>query len=177
MKTSRYLLVAAFLASTVLAAGCAGPIRSELSRKADQSITVDKVLSKPEAYGNALVLWGGMIVNTKPQEGHTSVEISERPLDSQKRPREGALSRGRFLARQKGFLDPSVFDDGRSITIVGRITGTETGRIGDFTYTYPVVAIEEYYLWSPRPVYVYYPYYPYPSYYPYSPLRYPWWYY
>jgi outer membrane lipoprotein len=175
MRTARLLLATVLLLSAILAAGCAAPFSKGLLKQADRSVTVDKVLANPDAFGNALVLWGGVILDTKPKENFTTIEISERPLDYQKRPRDMSLSRGRFMARYKGFLDPSVFCKGKDITLIGRVTGSETGRIGEYSYTYPVVSVEEYNLWAPYSAYTYAPY---PDfYYPYSPFYDPWWYY
>jgi outer membrane lipoprotein len=174
MKTARLLPSAVFLLSLVLAAGCAAPFSKGLLGQADKSATVDKVIASPSSYGNTLVVWGGRIITTTPRQSATSVEVSDRPLDYQKRPKDLSLSRGRFIARFNGFLDPSVFCRGKDFTVVGRVTGTETGRIGEYQYTYPVVAVEEYYLWAPQPAYYYYPY---PYYYPFSAYYEPWGYY
>jgi outer membrane lipoprotein len=177
MKTARLLLSVTLLLAALLASGCAGPMSRELLKQADQSLTVDKVLARPEGYVNTRVVWGGEILSTSPLEGYTVIEISERPLDYQKRPKDEELSRGRFMARYKGFLDPSVFKHGKDVTVIGRITGTETGRIGEWEYTYPVVSVEEYYLWGPEAVYAYPPYPDMYYSYPYSPYWGPWWYY
>lgn len=174
MKTARLIPAAAFMLSLILISGCSAPFTKGLLKQADQSVTVDKAVATPGAYGNTLVVWGGKILNTTPRQNFTTVEVSERPLDYQKRPKSMSLSRGRFMARFKGFLDPSVFSSGKSFTVIGKVTGTETGRIGEYQYTYPVVTIEEYYLWAPQPVYNPYPDY---YYYPYSSFYGPWWYY
>lgn len=171
MKTARFLPLAALLAWAVLAAGCAAPFSEELLRQSDRSVTVDMVLASPDAHRNALVTWGGVLLNTRPREKYTSLEVSERPLDSRSRPRDENLSRGRFMARYNGFLDPTVFSHGKDVTVVGRVTGTETGRIGDYEYTYPVVTIEEYHLWEVREDYGPPP----PPNYPCSPFWGPWW--
>lgn len=173
MKTARFLPLAALLVWAVLAAGCAAPFTRELLSQSDRSVTVDKVLAGPEAHKNALVVWGGVLLKTSPREKYTSIEVSERPLDSRSRPKDENLSRGRFMARYNGFLDPSVFSHGKDLTVVGRVTGTETGRIGDYQYTYPVVTIEEYHLWEPQVDYGPSP----PPGYPYSPFWGPWWWY
>jgi outer membrane lipoprotein len=174
MNKARFFLATAILLSALLASGCAAPFSKGLLKQADQSVTVDKVLAKPDAYQNTLVVWGGVILNTKPMDKYTSVEVSDRPLDYQKRPKDLSLSRGRFKIRQNGFLDPSVYCRGKDITVVGRVAGTETGRIGEYLYTYPVVSAEEHHLWAPQPAYPPYPDY---YYYPFSPFSDPWWYY
>ncbi|HQG31497.1 MAG TPA: Slp family lipoprotein [Deltaproteobacteria bacterium] len=172
MKRQRYLL-AAVLAAAVAAVcpGCAGPISNGVIKNADESVTLDRVRANPGAYEGRVVLWTGIILDTQPLENSTVIEILERPADRQKRPKNVDASRGRFFARGNGFLDPAVLCQGREITVVGKIAGSESSLIGEYNYTYPVVDIEEYHLWAPeREIYYYTPYPPYPFYDP-------WWFY
>ncbi len=172
MKRQRYLL-AAVLAAAVAAvcSGCAAPISEGVLKDVDVSVTLDRVRANPKAYEGRAVLWTGVILDTQPRESSTVIEILERPADKQKRPKNVDASRGRFLARGNGFLDPAVLCQGREITVVGKISGSESSLIGDYNYTYPVVDIKEYYLWAPeREIYYYTPYPPYPFYDP-------WWFY
>src|SRR5512139_2557871 len=64
------------------------------------------------------VRWGGVIVATTPRKQETCLEILQRPLDAQARPRYTDESDGRFLACAPGFYDPAVYANGREITIV-----------------------------------------------------------
>lgn len=105
------------------------------------------------------VRWGGEIIKVEPRDGSTCFEVLSRELDSSARPREKDTSAGRFIACQPGFQDPELFKRGREITVTGRVTGTEQGRIGDFDYTYPVVQADTVHLWKRRPLYVNTPYY------------------
>jgi outer membrane lipoprotein len=89
------------------------------------------------------------------------------PLSKNGRPQDTDDSPGRFIAVVPDFLDPKVYSDDRRLTVTGRLQGTETDKVGEFPYTYPIVQAEHYYLW-PREISSPYP----PSYY-----RYPWWYY
>lgn len=171
MTRTGHLLAALLLIAVVFMSGCAAPFSEGMKKQADESITLDKVAANPKASEGNLVMWGGVILKTMPREKGTVIEILERPYDSQKRPREVDTSRGRFLARHNGFLDPAVFCQGRDITVAGRIAGSETAKIGEYKYTYPVVEIEEFRLW-PMQVQRMYPAYPnYPFYNPW------WWYY
>ena len=43
--------------------------------------------------------------------------------------------------------------------IVGNVTGTERGKVGEYDYTYPRVEATSIYLWPKRPLYVASPYY------------------
>lgn len=95
------------------------------------------------------VRWGGSIVDTRPGESRTCIEILGRPLDAQARPGQGRADEdGRFLACREGFEDPAVFESGRDITVIGELTGFVEGRIGEFRYVYPRVDAETLYLWA-----------------------------
>ncbi|MGA9420847.1 MAG: Slp family lipoprotein [Rhodanobacteraceae bacterium] len=101
------------------------------------------------------VRWGGEIISVKPKSDRTCFEILDRELGATARPREraGDASGGRFIACRSGFYDPELFQRGREATVVGRVTGTETGKVGEYDYTYPLVSADAIYLWPERPVY------------------------
>lgn len=107
------------------------------------------------------VRWGGEIIKVEPKSDTTCFEILARELDSSARP-EGRTSRdpsqGRFMACRAGFYDPEVFERGRELTVVGHLTGTDHGKVGDFDYAYPHVAADAIYLWPKRQRYVGGPY-------------------
>jgi outer membrane lipoprotein len=114
----------------------------------------------------ARVRWGGQIIETRPEQDETCVEILAKELAGDYRPRAGDLSFGRFLACRDGFHDPAVFTEGRGITVVGSIDGFTEDTIGEFVYRYPRVDAETLYLWDERPDFAYN-----------DPWRYhnPWW--
>lgn len=169
MRRRRYLLAAVFMAAAALGSGCAAPISKEMLKDVDESVTLDRVRATPAAYEGRHILWTGIILDTQPQEKSTVIEILERPADRQRRPMNVDATRGRFLARWSGFLDPAVFSQGREITVAGKISGSESSLIGEYEYTYPVVNMSEYHLWSPEIESYSTPYPPYPFYDP-------WWY-
>lgn len=178
MNTQRYLLSALLLMALLLTASCAPSVCKELSQGVDESILLPMVIKNPQGYEGRRVLWAGMIVSTMPREdGGTTIEIIEKPRADNCRPENGDATGGRFLAVHERFLDPAVYSQGREITVVGAITGTEVRTIGEYKYTYPVVSMTNHILWPvkkriydyPR-TYPYYPYYPF-----YDPFyRYPW---
>lgn len=104
------------------------------------------------------VRWGGEIIKVEPKAGSTCFEILARELDSNARPVPRDPSGGRFIACHEGFQDPEEFKQGREITVVGRVTGVDHGRIGEFDYRYPHVEADAIHLWKPRPLYVRSPY-------------------
>jgi outer membrane lipoprotein len=65
---------------------------------------------------------------------------------------------GRFIACKAGFYDPAIFLKDRELTVLGRIDGYESRKIGDYDYRQPRVAADVVYLWpKARPVDVRYP--------------------
>ena len=73
---------------------------------------------------------------------------------------------GRFIACKSGFYDPAIFVKNRELTVLGRIDGYESRRIGDYDYRQPRVAADVIYLWpKARPVDARYP----------VPEPWPWW--
>jgi len=122
-----------------------------------------------------VVRWGGEIINVDPRPEQTCFEILARELDGSARPVSRDPSDGRFLACRDGFYDPEEFKQGRNITVVGKLNGTERGKVGQFDYTYPKVAADTIYLWPKRS----YSDYPYPYYDPwmwgYGPYWGPYW--
>ncbi|MGA9340965.1 MAG: Slp family lipoprotein [Rhodanobacteraceae bacterium] len=100
-----------------------------------------------------VVRWGGDIITVKPKADETCFEILDRDLNAIARPSRRDTSHGRFIACRSGFYDPEIFKAGREATVVGHVTGTQTGRVGEYDYTYPVVAADAIYLWPEQPVY------------------------
>ena len=98
------------------------------------------------------VRWGGEIISVDPGADATCFEVLSRDLDSSARPLARDDSNGRFIACRAGFYDPEVFVRGRDLTVIGSVTGTEMGRVGEFDYTYARVAAESVYLWPKRPL-------------------------
>lgn len=113
-----------------------------------QPVGVDAVRSG--AVDSAVVRWGGTIAAVSNREDVTVLEVVSRPLRSSGRPERGDVTDGRFLARVDEFLDPEIVRRGRDITVTGRVTGTEAGRVGESDYVYAVVEVDDYRYWKPE---------------------------
>jgi outer membrane lipoprotein len=96
------------------------------------------------------VRWGGSIIAVVPEAERTCFEILGRRLDAVARPRFDGEPLGRFLACRDRFYDPAIFEQGRDMTIAGRLRGFESGKVGEYDYSYPVVEADAVYLWSQR---------------------------
>lgn len=109
-----------------------------------------QVHAQPGEYRGLGVRWGGTIIEVENREQETVLLIMGRPLDDEGEPQIEGTSQGRFMAKINGFLDPVVYSPGRLVTVAGTVTGAESRKIGSYSYRYPVVAVEDYYLW-PQP--------------------------
>ena len=139
----RLLAVAAL---TALAAACATapePLRGTFA-----PISPDEA-TRSGADGE-LVRWGGTIIAADPRADATCFEVLGRPLGDNARPRDTDVGTGRFLACRGGFYDPAIFGEGREMTVVGRVAGSEVRPVGDYAYPYPRVDADVVFLWPER---------------------------
>lgn len=140
--------------------------------------TLAAARAQPETFLETRVRWGGTVARVENRRDETWLEIVEQPLGENGRPTGADASAGRFLARVSGFLDPAIYAPGRSITVVGPLTGTTPGQVGDYRTTYLVVAVEHYRLWperrAPEVIYVPDPFWYGPGY-PWGHWRRPFW--
>ena len=135
---------------------CASSVPSVIRTPPPNNPTVDEVRNNPQRFMDSQVRWGGTIAVVENRQSETQVEIVARKLQSNGRPKEEYESGGRFQAKIPGFLDPVIFEKGRSFTVVGSIKGEISGKIGEHPYRYPIVEVTDYYLWSPLPKRIYY---------------------
>ena len=75
------------------------------------------------------------------------MEVLAYPLDANERPQTGSDAQGRFILEQAGFLDPASYAEGRLVTVVGTLSGTRAGRVGESGYDFPVVSARQVHLW------------------------------
>ncbi|GAB4174661.1 MAG: hypothetical protein Kow0020_10180 [Wenzhouxiangellaceae bacterium] len=98
----------------------------------------------------ARVRWGGVVIETRPERNRTCIEVLAQPLGRDGRPRPSDQDWGRFIACSPQFFDPEIFVRGREVTATGRLTGFQTGQVGEFEYRYPVLEADSVYLWPRR---------------------------
>lgn len=160
------------LVLSVIVCGCASQHPAFLREPLPDNADFARVSADIAAHAERRVRWGGSVVRVENQAQRSVLEIVERPLNSEGRP-QSLHSNGRFLAHVAGFLDPLVYTQGREVTVMGTVAGSEVAKIGDYEYRYPVIRVEQLYLWnvqvplppSYRDPYWYDPWYPW----------YPWW--
>lgn len=158
-----------------ISAGCASKPPESVSRIPVEALTLAEVRAEPERYVGTEVRWGGVIARVENKAERTWIEVVSRELQKDAEPKLDGHSEGRFIASFSGFADPVVYKTGHLLTVLGTIEETTTRQIGDYEYTFPVVAVTGSYLWRVVPQ-SRLPYYPPPWYYdrwPYSRYPYP----
>ena len=166
----------------LMLAGCA-TMPQELSVAQGTPLAAYSLARQGQEVGKT-ARWGGVVAKVSNLKTRTQVEIVYAPLDSNGKPSLNDPSPGRFYAYIPGFVDPMSMPTGYYITVIGTVQPAELGKVGDFTYHYPVVSVSNFKLWAPRQqtdVYISHPYWPYWGYpygywgdpFFYSPIYYP----
>lgn len=140
----RTLAVCAVLMLT----GCATFPESIQLDDDDTLLGYERASAQPKKSEGGTVRWGGVVANVSNLPDATVLEMVYYPLKSYGRPIIGDESMGRFRVYVDGFLDPMVFQTGRSVTLVGEYIGTEEGSVGEHRYVFPTVKASSYHLWK-----------------------------
>lgn len=143
------IIIIPALAALLWAGGCAPPFSRQALDQVDRSITFRELQSAPGRYKGKVIMLAGVIVNTKNTAGGTFIEVLQRPLDRQGRPRDTDMTEGRFIITSAEYLDSAVYYAGRLITVIGEVAGEKVQPLGDIQYRYPVVTATELHLWEP----------------------------
>lgn len=114
---------------------------------ADGTLTPQLVASRPQLATGRQVLWGGVILKTVNLKDRTQVEVLAYPLDSNERPKIDSVPLGRFIFEKPGYLEPASYASQRQITVVGKVAGTLSGKVGDSPYNFPLVTAGQHTLW------------------------------
>jgi outer membrane lipoprotein len=154
---SRKGFLLCFAVILVLSA-CAYPISKGVRQEAEKGPQFTAVLRAPDMFTGSVVIWGGIIIETINHQEGTEVVVLETPLDYEGEPKDSEYSHGRFIARTSAYLDPMIYKKGREVTVAGKIIRPEKRKIGEMTYTYPVISIKEIHIWTESKAY-YPPYY------------------
>ena len=160
---------------------CSTHIPPVIKQPLENAPEIGEVRDRPKAYISQKIRWGGVILAAENKQDSSSLTIVAFPLNDDGEPVASDQSSGRFIAHFEQFLEPMIFSSNREITVTGKLLETQTVKVGEYDYEYPVVEVEHYYIWPVEadPVYDDYPpygwydpWYPYPYYFPYSPRHY-----
>ncbi|MFA3789864.1 Slp family lipoprotein [Aliiglaciecola sp. SL4] len=134
--------------SVVLMAGCSIIPESIQVEEGATLLEYQQVTNNPESNIGKLVRWGGVIAEVSNLPDATMVEVVDFPLRSYGRPSISNQSMGRFRVYIDGFIDPVVFEKGRSITFTGTVMGSEEGMVGEHKFMFPTIQSSGYHLWK-----------------------------
>lgn len=135
----------------VLVSACSSHIPPEIRESLDGAPSVAQVHQAAENYLAKKVRWGGIILNAENKQKTSWLTILAYPLSNHGEPHVSDHSPGRFIAIVDKFLEPLVYSRDRKITIIGKLLRTETIKVGEFPYQFPVVQVEQHYLWPAEP--------------------------
>ena len=137
-----------FLVMVGMLASCASTPDFDTTQ-VDKSLTPQSVIAEPEISRGKTVLWGGAILDTRNLKDSTHIEVLAYPLDTYQRPLLDSKPLGRFIIQYKGYLEPTTYAEGRVVSVLGKVSGSQNGKVGESTYTYAVINSEQLHLWSP----------------------------
>lgn len=124
------------IAFALLLTGCAGT--QCLSPVGDPAIT-PAVAALSAEHSGRVVQWGGVVVEARNLEDRTEIEVLGYPLDSCGRPMTGAEAVGRFIILRPGYLETAGYSAQSRVSASGRLTGIREGRLGDVSYSFPLL--------------------------------------
>ena len=114
----------------------------------DYSLTPQSVIAEPEMSHGKTALWGGTVLATRNLKDGTQIEVLAYPLNSNHHPLLEKKPLGRFIILHKDYLEPSIYAQGRLVSVVGNISDNQSGNVGESQYTYPVINGQQLHLWS-----------------------------
>ncbi|MDH5570952.1 MAG: Slp family lipoprotein [Gammaproteobacteria bacterium] len=136
------------LFSSLLLVSCASHIPEYIKTPPANNPDLEQVRASPDKFQSQAVRWGGVILETENTNEATSITILALRLNSYGQPIAADNTPGRFIAKTPAFLEPAVYARDRMITVTGKVLRVETRQVGEFSYDYPVVQVENHYLWS-----------------------------
>lgn len=133
--------------TAVFLGACASQVPQTIRQAPANSPSLAQVRANIPDYLGREVRWGGAIIETGNRENSTRFIVLGRTLSKDGEPAISDASPGRFIASVPKFLDPEVYAPGRRITVTGTLRRVETGQVGEYPYTYPVLQTKSWYLW------------------------------
>ena len=141
------------IGALVLLSACSSSppvIPPELEKQIDSSLSFRDIQASPQGAQGRTVLLGGEVLSARRLQAGTEFEILQLPVTTDDPPSERRSdSQGRFLALDRGSIDPASMPAGTRVTLVGSVTGEEVRRLDESTYRYPTVEVKHLYVWEP----------------------------
>lgn len=129
--------------------GCAHVVSKEF-REGVQDTDMNALFRDPDAYRGRAVILGGIIISSMNTDDGTYIEVLQKPLNNQGRPREADESYGRFLVFSGEYLETAIYSRGREVTVAGQVMGKRVRPLGESQYSYLLIKGIELHLFKPR---------------------------
>ena len=135
-----------------LVSACASAPKFDLTG-VDPALTPGRAVANIDTARNQRAVWGGVIVASRNLKDATQIEVLGYPLGSNNKPKQENPPQHRFLVMHPGYLETADYAQGRLLSAVGTVAGTQEGKVGDARYVYPVLNASQLHVW-PRESYV-----------------------
>lgn len=143
------LLKSILLTATALTISACSVIPEELQTpEGTNLVSFERALMQPAEAVGETARWGGVIASVSNTDDGTVIEVVNFDLKNWGRPLVSDESNGRFRAVLESFVDPMVYQKGRSITVVGQVVEPVEGTIDEFKYLFPTIAVTAKKLWT-----------------------------
>lgn len=124
-------------------------VPSELATQVDPGIKLIDLQESPANYIGRVVMFGGIVLESKRTENKTEIEILELPVGPDGPLTENRLlSTGRFIAVRGEFVDPETLPSGTPVSIIGAVIGSTTKPLDESEYTYPILEAKHIVNWN-----------------------------
>lgn len=118
------------------------------TKNIELSLTPQQVVKNAVATRGKNIIWGGTILDIRNLKKETQIEILAYPLDSSHRPLTDKKPLGRFIILHFGYLEPATYEQGKQLSVQGKVNGIRSGEIGDSIYKYALIKSKQLHLWS-----------------------------
>lgn len=142
------LIIAGLILGCLTLSGCTHVLPAAARAKAVKGLDFATIKHNPDQYLGQTLLLGGLIVDVELAREGTTLEIFSYGLDYFGEPVTPDETGGRLLARTDRFLDPALYAPGRFVTLAATVQGRRTKPLGEIDYSYPVLSIDNIYLWD-----------------------------
>lgn len=144
----RTALLLSLTLAALIGVGCSHVISREARDAVDGDASFAQVKAAPGSYLDRRLLLGGLIVDNRVGQDGSTLEVFRWTLDRWGEPVAVDEAGGRFLAVSDRLLDPALYAPGRLLTLAATVVGEESRPLGEVLYRYPVLQVEETYLWE-----------------------------
>ncbi|MDO6568684.1 Slp family lipoprotein [Alteromonas sp. 1_MG-2023] len=141
------------IVSVVLFAGCAIVPESVEVPEGTELVSYTKAVTSGANAQGKTARWGGIIMGVENKPNKTFIELVHFPLNNYGKPNSNGETVGRFKVQIDGFVDPIIFEEGRSATFVGKLVPPTAGMVGEQPYMYPTILADDYHMWRKQDVY------------------------